>query len=175
MAPSDRTRGSEHKLKYRKLHLNIRKSSFTVRVTDYWHRLPREVMGSPFMEILKTQLHAVMSSLLQVTLLWARGWTRQSLDVPSNLGNSVSLSLTFHTPFPFRVSEVMQKSAGLWLPLILQSLPGTSWMSGHPSFLPERRLPALRSPESRNCLFRKALTNLLGCEQALESLKSGET
>lgn len=33
----------------------------------------------------------VLSSLLQVTLLWAGGWTRRSPEVPSHLSNSVSL------------------------------------------------------------------------------------
>ncbi|KAK4805786.1 hypothetical protein QYF61_000392 [Mycteria americana] len=47
---SERTR---HKLKYRKFQLNIRKTSFTARVIEHWNRLPRKVVESPSLEILK--------------------------------------------------------------------------------------------------------------------------
>lgn len=33
--PSNRTRGNRHKLKHRKLHLNMRKNSFTLMVTEH--------------------------------------------------------------------------------------------------------------------------------------------
>jgi len=49
--PSDRTRGSGHRLKHRRSPLNTRKHFFTVRETKRWHRLPKEVMGSPSLEI----------------------------------------------------------------------------------------------------------------------------
>lgn len=35
VVPHERTRGNEHKLIYRKSHLNIRKSFFTVRVVKH--------------------------------------------------------------------------------------------------------------------------------------------
>ncbi|KFQ89507.1 hypothetical protein N337_05348, partial [Phoenicopterus ruber ruber] len=53
-----------HKLEHRKFHLNRRKNFFTVRVTERWHRLPREVVESPSLEIFKTRLDAVLCSLL---------------------------------------------------------------------------------------------------------------
>ena len=37
------TSSKEHKLEYRNFHTNIRKKCFTVRVTEHWHRLPREL------------------------------------------------------------------------------------------------------------------------------------
>lgn len=51
--PSDRIRGTRHKLKHRKFPLNMEKNYFTLRVMGNWNRLPREVVESP-LEILKT-------------------------------------------------------------------------------------------------------------------------
>jgi len=64
VVPSDRTRGNGHKLKHKKLCLNMRKDFFPLRVTEPWNRLPREVVESPFLEILKACLDKVLCSLL---------------------------------------------------------------------------------------------------------------
>jgi len=64
VVPSDRTRGNGHQLKHGKFCLNMRKNFFTLRVTEPWHRLPREVVESPSLEIFKTHLDKVLCSLL---------------------------------------------------------------------------------------------------------------
>ena len=56
--------GTGHKPKHRKFHLNMRKNSFPLRVTEHWNRLPRGVMESPSLEIFKTRLDKVLCSLL---------------------------------------------------------------------------------------------------------------
>ena len=40
------------------------KNFFTVRVTEHWNRLPREVVESPSMEIFKMWLDAYLCNLL---------------------------------------------------------------------------------------------------------------
>ncbi|KAK4830069.1 hypothetical protein QYF61_008407 [Mycteria americana] len=62
VVPSDWTRGYGHKLKHRRFPLNIRKHFFTVYCSEHWHRLPREVMRSPTLEIFRNCLDLVLSN-----------------------------------------------------------------------------------------------------------------
>ncbi|KAK4822884.1 hypothetical protein QYF61_021103 [Mycteria americana] len=64
VVPSDKTGGNGHKLKHRRCHLNVRKHLFTVRMTEHWHKLPREVVKSPSLEIVKSQSWTTSSRVL---------------------------------------------------------------------------------------------------------------
>jgi len=74
--PSGRTRGSEHRLRCRRVPLNMRKHFFALRVTEHCHKLPREAVASPSLAILKNRLVAVLGTWLWVALLGQRGWSR---------------------------------------------------------------------------------------------------
>lgn len=72
--PRDRIRDDGHKLKHRKLHLNMKKNFFTVGVTDHWNRLPRGRSLPPWRYSKPTWTHPVQPPLGESAL--SRGaWT----------------------------------------------------------------------------------------------------
>ena len=60
----DRTRSSGLKLEHEKSHTSMWKNFFTVRVTEHWNRLPREVVESSSVEVFKTHLDTYLCDLL---------------------------------------------------------------------------------------------------------------
>ncbi|KFO53716.1 hypothetical protein N302_12888, partial [Corvus brachyrhynchos] len=52
------------KLKESKFRLDIRKNFFTVRVVRHWHRLPREVVDAPSLEMFKARLDGALNNLV---------------------------------------------------------------------------------------------------------------
>ena len=51
-------------LKHRKIQTNVHKNLFTVRVTEHWNWLPRGVVESPSLKILKACLDALLCNLV---------------------------------------------------------------------------------------------------------------
>lgn len=50
---SNRRRSNDIKLGHRKFCINMHKNLFTVRESEYWNSLPRDVVESPSLEIFK--------------------------------------------------------------------------------------------------------------------------
>jgi len=61
---SDSTRGNGCKLREGRFRLDVRKKFFTMRVVKYWHRLPREAVDVPSLEVFKARLDGGLSNLV---------------------------------------------------------------------------------------------------------------
>jgi len=57
-------RGNGFILKEGRFRLDIRKKFFTMSVVKHWHRLPREAVDAPSLEVFKARLDAAMSNLV---------------------------------------------------------------------------------------------------------------
>ncbi|KFW71672.1 hypothetical protein AS28_14093, partial [Pygoscelis adeliae] len=52
------------KLKESRFRLDIRNKFFTMKVVKHWHRLPREVVDAPSLEVFKARLDGALSNLV---------------------------------------------------------------------------------------------------------------
>ncbi|KFQ34479.1 hypothetical protein N332_01132, partial [Mesitornis unicolor] len=52
------------KLEEGRFRLDIKKKFFTVRVVRHWHRLPREVVDAPSLEVFKARLDRALGNLV---------------------------------------------------------------------------------------------------------------
>jgi len=63
-ACSDRAMGNGFKLKEDRFRLDIRKKLFTMRVGRHCHRLLRDALAAPSLEVFKTRLGGALSNLV---------------------------------------------------------------------------------------------------------------
>ncbi|KGL93531.1 hypothetical protein N301_03802, partial [Charadrius vociferus] len=52
------------KLEEGRFRLDIRRKFFTLRVVRHWHRLPREAVDAPSLEVFKARLDGALSNLV---------------------------------------------------------------------------------------------------------------
>jgi len=57
-------KGSDLKLHPGRFRLDIRNNFFSARVVRHWHRLHREVVGSPFLEMFKNHVDVALRDVV---------------------------------------------------------------------------------------------------------------
>jgi len=64
-----------------------------MRLVRPWHRLPREAVAAPSLEVFKARLDGALSNLVsrKVSPLMVGGWNRMTFKVPSNPYHSMIL------------------------------------------------------------------------------------
>jgi len=60
----NRKKGNGFKLRGCRFRLDIRKKFSTMRVVKHWHRLPREAVAAPSLEVFKARLDGALSNLV---------------------------------------------------------------------------------------------------------------
>ncbi|KFO71188.1 hypothetical protein N303_14768, partial [Cuculus canorus] len=55
---------NEYKSERGRFRLDIRRKFFTMRVVRHWHRLPREAVDAPSLEVFKARLDGALGSLI---------------------------------------------------------------------------------------------------------------
>ncbi|KFO71019.1 hypothetical protein N303_09208, partial [Cuculus canorus] len=53
-----------YKLERGRFRLDMRRNFFTMRVVRHWHRLPREAVDAPSLEVFKARLDGALGSLI---------------------------------------------------------------------------------------------------------------
>ncbi|GAB0184881.1 hypothetical protein GRJ2_000953400 [Grus japonensis] len=61
---SDRTKGDSFKMKEGRFRLDVRNKFFTVMVVRHWHRLAREAVDAPSLEVFKARLDGALGNLV---------------------------------------------------------------------------------------------------------------
>ena len=63
-ANRNRTRENDFKLKEGTIRLDVREKFSTLKEVRHWHRLPREAVGAPSMEVFRARLDESLGSLI---------------------------------------------------------------------------------------------------------------
>jgi len=94
---NSRTKENGFKLEEGSFRLDVRGKFFTMRVVRCRHRLPREAVDAPSLEVFKARLDWALAAWVGIKwgdrwpCLWQGDWSFMNLEVPSNPNHSVIL------------------------------------------------------------------------------------